>query len=151
MERLNSYDSPQGLYYPDDAHIRGISNAALAMATFQQKPRLWSKNMFKVALLCCCLTQNDGRLRRSSYTGPLRWPRSTRASTGMTGRSWAPSTATDNTGSTLALIQKPARRRRGSSTPSTPSGTSWGRSAPGHSPISGVWTLSVFGLASKRS
>lgn len=50
MQRLNSYDTPRALYYPDDAHIRGINNAALAMATFQQKPRLWSKNMFKVFL-----------------------------------------------------------------------------------------------------
>ncbi|KAF4251152.1 hypothetical protein KXV22_004442 [Aspergillus fumigatus] len=71
MERLNSYDSPQGLYYPDDAHIRGISNAALAMATFQQKPRLWSKNMFKlywaiaVATLNSCINGYDGSLMGS--------------------------------------------------------------------------------------
>ncbi|RHZ56252.1 putative MFS lactose permease [Aspergillus thermomutatus] len=57
MERLNSQDTAQMLYYPDDAHIRGINNAALAMATFQQKPKLWSKNMFKVPLLASLYCQ----------------------------------------------------------------------------------------------
>ncbi|KAF4211034.1 hypothetical protein CNMCM8980_006006 [Aspergillus fumigatiaffinis] len=71
MERLNSYDTPRVLYYPDDAHIRGINNAALAMATFQQKPRLWSKNMFKlywaiaVATLNSCINGYDGSLMGS--------------------------------------------------------------------------------------
>ncbi|RHZ56953.1 hypothetical protein CDV55_105314 [Aspergillus turcosus] len=70
MERLNS-DTAQMLYYPDDAHIRGINNAALAMATFQQKPKLWSKNMFKlywciaVATLNSCINGYDGMLMGS--------------------------------------------------------------------------------------
>jgi hypothetical protein len=82
MERLNSHDTAQMLYYPDDAYIRGINNGALAMATFQQKPKLWSKNMFKVQLSSCCFIAK----LRGSYTGQLRSPRSTRASTGTTAR-----------------------------------------------------------------
>ena len=31
-----------------DAHIKGVNNAALAVATIQQKPKLLSKSMLKV-------------------------------------------------------------------------------------------------------
>ncbi|EAW08924.1 putative MFS lactose permease [Aspergillus clavatus NRRL 1] len=72
MQRLNSNDTAaRMLYYPDDAHLRGVNNAALAMATIQQKPRKWSKNMCKlywciaVATLNSCINGYDGSLMGS--------------------------------------------------------------------------------------
>ncbi|KAB8260936.1 general substrate transporter [Aspergillus pseudonomiae] len=54
-----------------DAHIKGVNNAALAVATIQQKPKLLSKSMLKlywciaVAMLNSCINGYDGSLMGS--------------------------------------------------------------------------------------
>ncbi|KAE8379391.1 general substrate transporter [Aspergillus bertholletiae] len=56
---------------PGDAQIRGVNNAALAVATIQQKPKLLSKSMLKlywciaVAMLNSCINGYDGSLMGS--------------------------------------------------------------------------------------
>lgn len=37
--------------HADDAEVRGVNNAALAVATMQQKPKLLSKSMLKVCIV----------------------------------------------------------------------------------------------------
>ncbi|KAB8067326.1 general substrate transporter [Aspergillus leporis] len=57
--------------YSGEARIRGVNNGALAVATFQQKPKLLSKSMLKlywciaVAMLNSCINGYDGSLMGS--------------------------------------------------------------------------------------
>ncbi|PWY83558.1 general substrate transporter [Aspergillus heteromorphus CBS 117.55] len=60
----------------EQVQVRDVNNAALAVATIQQKPSLWSKSMFKlygciaVAILNSCINGYDGSLMGSINSYP---------------------------------------------------------------------------------
>ncbi|KAE8145821.1 general substrate transporter, partial [Aspergillus avenaceus] len=75
-EKLDATVSHQD--HPDDvqAQVKGVNNAALAVATMQQKPKLLSKSMIKlywcvfVAMLNSCINGYDGSLMGSINSYP---------------------------------------------------------------------------------
>ncbi|KAF9887270.1 hypothetical protein FE257_010398 [Aspergillus nanangensis] len=76
MVRLTRRRSDSSSSFGDDGRIHGVNNAALAVATLQQKPRLLSKSMFKlywciaVAMLNSCINGYDGSLMGSINSYP---------------------------------------------------------------------------------